>query len=110
MSTIEFTQHILPDGRTKPIYFDGSNMLSEPVWVECVEKYDQLTELGFTFHAEILRDGHTVSLTAVDPDDEGDCVNILSQNDDRMASKVLETVREAFTFACDTGWIVITSS
>ena len=56
-----WTQHLLPDGRTKPITMLVSN--------EHDEKIQTLLDAGYTFHAEMLRTG-AISLTCENPCDD----------------------------------------
>lgn len=59
---IPFTQHLMPDGRLLPQWFEH-----EP---EIEARAFALIELGCSFHVEMLRDRRTVSLAVEWPGDE----------------------------------------
>lgn len=61
---IPFTQYLLPDGRKTSVFIER-----EP---SVVARAMELVERGYRFECEVLGDYSTVSLSVVDPDDEGD--------------------------------------
>jgi hypothetical protein len=64
MPTITFTEYIRPNGRTEKVELRCHS--------DTKHKADGLARKGYRFECETLRDNRTISLTAVDPNDEGD--------------------------------------
>lgn len=72
MSGIPFTQHLMPNGRKQQQWID------RPAYVEA--RAQELIDLGYTFHTEMLSDYQTISFTIERPNDEGDADIKLCQN------------------------------
>lgn len=69
---IPFTQYMLPSGHLKEVSIERPD--------EVVRRAEALIARGYRFECEMLTDMQTVSLTVVDPDDEGDIAIELCKN------------------------------
>ena len=95
---INFTQHLLPDGRLHEIFIDRPREIAPEVWSATYEKANRIREAGYTFHAEMLSDYSTISLTSVghhpDIDEENDVCILLAPNGPTTPEKVVELINQ----------------
>lgn len=69
---IEFTQHMMPDGRRVPQWISYPAEIDPEVWALIERRAAGLSSAGYSFHMEMLPDFRTVNLTVEAPDDGGD--------------------------------------
>jgi len=90
MPTITFTEYIRPNGRTEKVEL-GCHSATK-------HKADGLVRKGYRFECEILPDNGTISLTAVDPNDEGDVAIELCRRRSAIPNAVRSLVNKAVVF------------
>ena len=90
MPTITFTEYIRPNGRTEKVEL-GCHSATK-------HKADGLVRKGYRFECEILSDNRTISLTAVDPNDEGDVAIELCRRRSAIPNAVRSLVNKAAVF------------
>ena len=88
---IPFTQYVLPSGRPKEVSIERPDGI--------VIRAEALIAKGYRFECEMLTDMQTVSLTVVDPDDEGDIAIELCKNGPGLGPAVDRLVDQAEKFA-----------
>ena len=89
MRTITFTEYIRPNGRKKEVELECPS--------DTKHKADGLVRKGYRFECETLPD-KTISLTAVDPNDEGDVAIELCGRRSAIPNAVRSLVSEAVVF------------
>lgn len=87
MSSIPFTQYIPPHGRKKEVSIDRPD--------EIVSMAMELIQKGYRFECELLSNGQ-VSLTVVDPMDEGDVAIEIVSNGPQVDGAVDRLVRTVY--------------
>lgn len=96
---INFTQHLMPDGRLNEIFIDRPQEVDPITWSATYVTAEKIRNAGYSFHAEMLSDYSTVSLTCVghdhNIDEENDIAIILASNGPSIPHKVVELINKA---------------
>ena len=95
---INFTQHLMPDGRLHEIFIDRPSEVDQDVWSKTYVAAEKIRAAGYSFHAEMLSDYNTISLTTVghhvEIDEEDDICMILAPNGPDIPHRVVELVNK----------------
>lgn len=98
---INFTQHLMPDGRLQEIFIERPQEVDPEVWSKAYVDAETIRRAGYSFHAEMLLDYNTISLTCVgyDPSiqEENDIMILLASNGPQIPSKVVELIDKSMT-------------
>lgn len=78
---IPFTQYMLPDGRTEPVFTRNPEFYTDEVY----DKAQKILDAGYTFGVEMLMTGQVIA-TIEDRKEEVD-VEICIASNDKMVSK-----------------------
>lgn len=93
---INFTQHLMPDGRLQEIFIERPQDIDPEVWSKAYVDAEKIRSAGYSFHAEMLSDYSTISLTCVgyDPsiNEENDIMMVLGSNGSSIPLKVIELI------------------
>lgn len=96
---INFTQHLMPDGRLQEIFIERPQDIDPEVWSKAYVDAEKIRLAGYSFHAEMLSDYNTISLTCVgyhpDIEEEDDIMILLVPNSPRIPSKVVELINKS---------------
>ena len=96
---INFTQHLMPDGRLNEIFIDRPNEVDPITWSASYVLAERIRAAGYSFHAEMLSDYTTISLTVVgfhvELDEENDITSKLCKNGPEVPHKVVELINRA---------------
>lgn len=95
---INFTQHLMPDGRLNEIWVDRPPEVDPITWSATYVTAEKIRGAGYSFHAEMLSDYSTISLTSVgmhvEMGEENDICMILASNGPGIPHKVVEPVNK----------------
>lgn len=96
---INFTQHLLPDGRLHETFISRPPEIDPAVWSATYVLAERIRKAGYSFHAEMLRDYSTISFTVVGyspiHEEESDIAIVIAPNGPSIPSKVVELVESA---------------
>lgn len=95
---INFTQHLMPDGRLNEIFIDRPSEVDRNIWSQAYVTAEKIRGAGYSFHAEMLSDYSTISLTSVgfhvEMGEENDICMILAPNGPDIPHKVVELINK----------------
>lgn len=110
MTSIPFTQYLMPDGRTTIIHIVDPKEIDPTTWSNCCASAQKIIDAGYRFEIEMLSDYSTISMTVTgyDPqiDEDNDIAHRLCANGPDVSFEVVALVDSAFRTLQE--WSIIT--